>query len=165
MSTLKENLLDQRKNSCSGTSNKKYSKNSKVIENLIKSEGEMMCSVLARERTFCKSLLCDFRKQFGRVSPPLWTLLQTQSKLKLGQNASRLIRLRKVKVVLKAEKETGMPGLSKMCLQKYEFTNNYVNHVCKNVYFQNYVFAKYVKAKKLCNCQNMKVARRRRKHE
>ena len=39
MSTLKENLLDQRKNSCSGTSNKKYSKNSKVIENLIKSEG------------------------------------------------------------------------------------------------------------------------------
>ena len=84
MSTLKENLLDQRKNSCSGTSNKKYSKNSKVIENLIKSEGEMMCSVLARERTFCKSLLCDFRKQFGRVNPPLWTLLQTQSKLKLG---------------------------------------------------------------------------------
>ena len=90
MSTLKENLLDQRKNSCSGTSNKKYSKNSKVIENLIKSEGEMMCSVLARERTFCKSLLCDFRKQFGRVNPPLWTLLQTQSKLKLGSECITL---------------------------------------------------------------------------
>ena len=74
MSILKENLLDQRKNSFSGTSNKKYSKNSKVIENLIKSEGEMMCSVLARERTFCKSLLCDFRKQFGRVNAPLSTL-------------------------------------------------------------------------------------------
>ena len=85
MSTLKENLLDQRKNSCSGTSNKKYSKNAKVIENLIKSEG-----VLARERTFCKSLLCDFRKQFGRVNPPLWTLLQTQSKLKLGSECITL---------------------------------------------------------------------------
>ena len=120
-----------------------------------------MCSVLARERTFCKSLLCDFRKQFGRVNPPLWTLLQTQSKLKLGSECITLDQIEESESCFESRKGNWHFGVE----QKYEFTNNYVNHVCKNVYFQNYVFAKYVKAEKLCNCQNMKVARRRRKHE
>ena len=90
MSTLKKNLLDQRKSS--RTSNKKYSKNSKVIENLIKCKGEIMCSVFARERTFCKSLLCDFRKQFGRVNAPLWTLWQTSCILNRTRSTASCIK-------------------------------------------------------------------------
>ena len=33
--------------------------------------------ILATGEPFRKSLLCDFRKQFGRVNAPLWTLWQT----------------------------------------------------------------------------------------